>query len=366
MDLGAIRHNADVIRELSGGAKIMAVLKRDAYGLGAVTIAQTLRACGVKAFAVDNAAEGIVLRTHGISEPILIIDGDIPDNASIAIDYNLIPGIAQDQLLKAYQDAALERRREVRIWLVYNVGFNRSGYKDLGEFAQFVTSVKNCSHLIADGIYAHLTNSNGDSKISWEQIKKFKDAVECAESILGRRIQTSLFASHGLVRWAKKFPTDWVRPGILLYGEDAFQDELIEEEALVAIGSLRPAIRLRTRIIHLLRFDKEEGVGYGQHHQARPGQCLATLSIGFGSGYPFISKDLNAIVHGKVVPVFGDIGMDAMQIDVTDVPDVQLYDWVTLIGKESGVRISVKELARRARTTPYQLLAGLKCERIYL
>jgi len=366
VDLSAIRHNVHVISQLSEGAKLMAVLKRDAYGLGARVLARLLQSCRVQAFAVDNVAEGIELRASGITEPILVIDGDISENAPLAVAHNLMPGIPHENLLLAYERAAERIGDKYPVWLVANVGFNRSGYRDIERFTHFALRARECQHLEVKAVYAHLTNSNGDLQISLAQIEEFRQVVSRAKALFGSGIETSLFASHGLVRWAKMFPTDWVRPGILLYGEHAFLQDSLALETSEAIQKLRPALRLRTRITHLLDFTHSEGVGYGQQHVTRPGQRLATVSIGFGSGYPFRSTKLHALVRNHRVPLFGDVGMDAFQLDVTDIPDIELYDWVTLIGTDGDEHISVHSLAFDAETTPYQLLSGIHCCRSYV
>jgi len=366
VDLAAIRHNLGVISRFAPGAQVMAVVKGDAYGLGARAVSRALAACGVAAFAVDNVAEGIALRKAGLRQPILIIDGDLPENAPRAIAHQLMPGIADEELLLAYERAAAQWDVTLPIWLAANVGFNRSGYRRPEHFARFARQARACKHIKVKAIYAHLTNSNSDAETSIKQIAEFQRLVRRAQETLGPELGTSLFASHGLMRWAKAFPTDWVRPGLILYGEHAFMQELIEPEAVKAVQQLRSAVRLRARIIHLLDFESEEGVGYGQRYTTKPRQRLATVSIGFGSGYPCGARKLHALVHGQRVPLFGEVGMDALQLDVTGIPEAQLYDWVTLIGADGNDHISVHALARAATMTPYELLSQLYCHRLYV
>jgi len=366
VDLDAIVHNLQVLSQLAYGAKIMAVLKSNAYGLGACVLARLLQSFGVQAFAVDNIAEGIELRASGITEPILIIDGGLPDNTLLAVAHNLMPGIPHEDLLLAYDRAAEGLEDKYPIWLVANVGFNRSGYRNIERFTEFVLKARECQNLEVKAVYAHLTNSNGDINTNLAQIDDFKQIIKISRKLLGSDIETSLFASHGLVRWAKLLSTDWVRPGLLLYGEHAFDEDLIKPETKEVIRKLRPAIRLRAKIINLLNFSCSEAVGYGQKHMINPGQSLATVSTGFGSGYPFRSPKLHALVHGQKVPLFGEVGMDALQVNVTNVPDLKLYDWITLIGADGDERISVHSLALDAETTPYQLLSGLYFTHSYI
>ena len=367
VDLAALRHNVRLIERIAGSAKVMAVVKGDAYGLGASVVVPALQSCGVPAFAVDTIAEGIELRNAGIDKPILIIDGDVPDNARLAVTHDLTPGIAHEQLLDAYEAAAASHSRRHPVWLVTNVGFNRSGYRSLDAFESFVHEARECRHLEVKGVYAHLTNSNSDAEITRAQIEEFETLARVARQVLGPALETSLFASHGTLRWAQSFPTDWVRPGLLLYGEHNFTDEQMAGSIADLWKQFQPVVSLRARIIHLLDFNSAEGVGYGQHHRTKANQQLATVALGFGGGYPSPPRNAYALVNGRRAAVFGDIGMDALQLDVTGISGVSLYDWATLIGDDgSGERITVSSLARAAQISPYELLRKLRCHRSYI
>lgn len=365
IDLDAIGHNLGLTRRLAGGARVMAVVKGDAYGTGAEVVAPFLERCGADGFAVDSVAEGIGLRRAGVTRPIMVIDGDVPDNAALAIDHDLVPGIPHETLLDAYQAAAAGAGRRHPIWLLANVGFNRAGHREPDAFLELVAAAARRPNLEVRAIYAHMTNAEGRADVSERQVEEFTTLAGAVRGELGLAVETSLFASHGVPRWASVVPTDWVRPGLLLYGEHLFDANLVERDALAAVSALRPAITLRSRVIGLRDFRRAEGVGYGQHHVTRAGQRLATVAFGFGSGYPYVAGRLWALARGRRAPVFGHPGMDAMQVDVNDVPALELYDWVTLIGRDGEQRLSVVDLARAAATNPYALLSSLRCARVY-
>jgi alanine racemase len=365
VDLDAVRHNLGLTRRLAGGARVMAVVKGDAYGTGAGVVAPFLERCGADAFAVDSVAEGIALREAGVRRPIMVIDGDVPDNAALAIRHELTPGIPHETLLDAYQAAAASAGRTLPVWLLANLGFNRAGHRAPVRFLELAAAAAHRPNLAVQAVYAHMTNAEGRADISERQVEDFTALAGAVRGVLGRAIETSLFASHGVPRWASAVPTDWVRPGLLLYGEHVYDPRLVEPEALAAAAELRPAVALRARVIGVRDFDREEGVGYGQHHLAAPGQRLATLAFGFGGGYPYVAGTLWALARGRRAPLFGHPGMDAMQVDVTGIPGLDLYDWTTLLGSDGGQRLSVADLARAAGTTPYQLLSSLRCARAY-
>jgi alanine racemase len=365
VDLDAIRHNLDLTRRLAGGARVMAVVKGDAYGTGAAVVAPFLERCGADAFAVDNVAEGIALREAGVTRPVMVIDGDVPDNAEVAIRHDLTPGIPHEALLDAYQAAAASAGRTHPVWLLANVGFNRAGHRSPERFLELAAAAAGRPNLAVRAVYAHMTNAEGRADVSERQVEEFTALAGTVRGMLGPDVETSLFASHGVARWASTVVTDWVRPGLLLYGEHTYDAGLVEPEALDAVAALRPAIALRARVTGLRDFELAEGVGYGQHHVAASGQRLAALGFGFGSGYPSVAGRLWAVARGRRAPVFGAPGMDTMQVDVTGIPELGLYDWATLIGSEGGERLSVAGLARAAGTTPYQLLSSLRCVRVY-
>lgn len=365
VDLDAIHHNLGLARRLAGGARVMAVVKGDAYGTGAAVVAPFLERCGADGFAVDSVAEGIALRRSGVTGPIMVIDGDVPDNAAVAVEHDLIPGIPHERLLDVYQAAAERAGGRHPVWLLANVGFNRAGYREPEAFLELTAAAARRPSLEVRAVYAHMTSADGRADVSERQIEEFTALAAMARRVLRRPIETSLFASHGIPRWASSVPTDWVRPGLILYGEHLYDTGLTEPEVLDAVAGLRPAITLRARVIGLREFRRAEGVGYGQRHVAEPGQRLATLAFGFGSGYPYVAGRLWALAGGRRAAVFGHPGMDAMQVDVTDIPAIELYDWMALLGRDGGERLSVAGLAGAAGTTAYQLLASLRCARVH-
>jgi alanine racemase len=345
----------------------MAVVKGDAYGMGALAVSRCLQDWGVPSFAVDSVAEGVELRAGGVDRPVLVLDGDVPDNAGHAVHHNLMPAVAHEEQLRAYELAAHDQPKAHPVWLIANVGFNRWGYRDLERFCTFARLAGECRHLEVRGFYAHLTNSNFDPATTGSQVEEFRQVASRAKEIFGPRLEISLLASHGIVGWGRTVAGDWVRPGILLYGEHAFLSPALDDpEIQSALQAFRPAIRLRARVLQLLDFGREEGVGYGQHHRAGAGRRLATVLAGFGGGYPVTGRNLHALVRGRRVPVVGDVGMDTLQIDVTSVPDLAVGDWVTLIGPDGGETYNVGDLARAAGLTSYQLLRQLHFQRVYV
>src|SRR5690606_792644 len=134
----------------------------------------------------------------------------------LAVRYRLTPGISDTEQLEAYNELANKQNARLPIWLLTNVGFNRSGYREQDAFSGFVKRASACPKLYIDAVYAHMTNAHAEADISLRQIEAFFERVSIAERILNRKVATSLFASHSILRWSKTYPTDWVRPGIII------------------------------------------------------------------------------------------------------------------------------------------------------
>jgi alanine racemase len=367
VDLSKVRRNYLRIRALDPAARVMAVLKGDAYGLGAGPIARALSTEGVHAFAVDSVAEAVELREAGVREQILVID-DVADNAVPAVQHQLTPAIANVELLRAYEAAAKRLGRRVAVWLVVNVGFNRCGERTADGRRRLFERARLAENLDVQAVSAHLSYSHGDVAISTSQMADYDAAVRLARDVLEHPVQTSLLATHGIVRWSGAFRTDWIRPGLLLYGEHTFEERMLDAEVRARLEPFESVLTLRARISQLISVDTDQPVGYGSRYRARAGQRLATLTLGYGHGYgsPTSDHGLEAIVHGRRVPLIGAAGMDALQVDVTDVPDVRLWDWATLIGRQDQCSISVSDVARRAGTPIYQAIRQLRCSRTYV
>lgn len=367
VDLDAIKHNLELIRELCPTADVLPVLKGDAYGVGARIVSSALQSEGVKAFAVDSVAEGIELRESGVIGSILLLDGCLPENAELAIKHQLIPGIASQELLLAYEKAARELDNVVPIWLGYNCGFNRSGNRSQASFLEFVRTVSNMKRLDPIAVYAHLPAAHVDLPVSESQANEYDTAYRLACRELDKPLGSSLLASHSILAQIGTHG-DWVRPGIILYGTACFEDNALSDEILERVDRLKPALTLKTRVIHKLSFDSAQYCGLGQKFEVKPGQTLATLAIGFGNGLPVVSSrpELEAKVgSGDNSYSMVTVGMDYSQIDLTNRIEPELYDWVTLFGDPSLGHQSIGEFAEGLGMSPWVLMRQLNVARSY-
>jgi alanine racemase len=356
----------DRLRELAAGAEVMPILKGNAYGLGAVDIALYLERRGVACFGVDSVAEAVPLREAGLTARIVVLDGDVADAAPEAVGAGVTPAIGNQRLLAQYECLGRELDKALPVWLVANVGFNRSGPRPGRELDELLRAVCACPHIRIEAVIAHMSDAHDDEATSLLQIARYREVADATRRALGSHVQTSILASHGVVRWGDVHRHDLVRPGILLYGEHILTPAVTSEPRIRRrLQGFEPVLRLRACITQIVHFPREECVGYGRTHVVPAGTRLATVALGYGYGYPVSGNGLSVLVHGIRAPIVGAVVMDALQVDVTHVPSVAPYDWATLLGEDGEDRIGLAELAQKAGLSPYVVMRQLRCHRLF-
>jgi alanine racemase len=368
VDLDAVTHNAGVIAGAVGEhTGVMAILKGDAYGMGADMLALHLQDLGVKRLGSDNAAEAVRLREAGFTGPVTVLYGESPDRAGVYVEHDLMPTIYDVRQVSACTAACKAHDAELAVWLGVNLGFNRAGPREDAGFLDVLRALRGAPRLRVAGVLAHLTSAHRRSARNDTEIAAFAQRSELARDCLGAELKTSLLASHGVLRWAKTHRTDCVRPGLLLAGEHCLEPEVACSEPAVAemLAQLRPAIGIRARVIHIVDVGPSEGVGYTPRVSTGGWRRLATVALGFRSGFPTKGDAPPAICRGRLAERIGPMGMDSLQLDVTDVADVDVGDWVTLVGETGGSRVSLAAVCSAAAVTPYQFLARLRLQHRY-
>jgi alanine racemase len=342
IDLSALRHNLAVIRGRAPAAKIMAVVKANAYGHGLVAVARALD--DVDAFAVARVDEGLVLRAAGIQTPIVLLEGVFDReqlDAAVAAGFELVVHIPEQVELLRTLGAA----RPLTVWVKLDTGMNRLGFKgpafaaavaELATFASVRQPVRAITHLAAADEPALAT--------TLQQLARF-EAEPAARDRCG-----SLANSAGLMN----FPAargDWVRPGLLLYGVSPMPD------TRGADYGLKPVMTLKSRVIAVKDVAVGEQVGYGGAWTAERQTRLAVAGIGYGDGYPrSIGSGAPVLVRGRRAMLAGRVSMDMIGIDVTELGEyVRVGDPVVLWGPP----LPVEEVAGWAGTIPYELLCGI-------
>jgi len=365
IDLDALTTNFHMVKDRVGpDVNVMAVVKANAYGHGAIECARRLEAEGADWFGVALPEEGVELRNAGISKPILCLAGFWGSQATLCIERNLVPVVHRLDMLEAFDRAARERSIVADVHIKIDTGMGRLGVR-FDEVVAFAEALKSFSNIRVDGLMTHFAAADEPScaPLTDDQIKRFENAL-------------AVFAAHGykptyrhLANSAAIFaqPTAWgnmVRPGGILYG--LWRDILAPA---ARSENFQPVMSLHSRIMSLKWVRLGETVGYGCTFEASRKTLVAAIPVGYHDGYMrALSNRGHAIIRGVYATVIGRISMDLTLIDVTNVPGVQLEDEVVLMGHDARLSISAEELARTAGTLSYEVTCGIgqRVPRVYV
>jgi alanine racemase len=350
--LAAIRANFATARSFAGGREIIAVVKADGYGHGAVAVARALVEAGCRRLAVVTVAEAAALRDAGVRVPILVLGG-VHDAAEAgeAIARDLVPVIHHAGHAQLLATCAGERGRPVSVHVEVDTGMRRMGVAP-EEAPALLESVAADPLLELRGVYSHFARADEpDLAPSLEQIAVFRRVLAAARERGVDPGAVHMANSAGLLAGkdiADALPeAGAVRPGLMLYGVSP---------APHFAASLAPAMVLSSRIVQLRRVRAGEAVGYGATHRAARDTRVATLPIGYADGVPVSSSNRGRVLlGGRFAPLVGRVSMDFVTIDVGDAR-VAIGDEAILFGEGQGARLLVEEVAAAAETLTYELL----------
>jgi alanine racemase len=343
----ALAANFRAFRNHAKSAKIMAVLKADAYGHGLLHCARLFGDLGADSFGVAFVEEGISLRRAGFRQPILVMGGIVGSQISLFIEHNLDMTASSVFKMEAINEAAAGMGRRARVHLKIDTGMNRIG-QNWRTVTQLLEAAKRCTHVEIAGIYSHLAVAEDfNSDFSELQIARFRRVLDEAQT-LGLNVGLRhLVNSAGAIR----FPDahfDMIRPGIGLFGLHAAPD-------LQNDFPLTPAMSLISEIVYTKRIRKGEGVSYGLTWQAPEDVWIATVAVGYGDGYPrLIGRGASALIGGKRYPIVGAVCMDQLMVNLGQ-DRYRGGEPVVMWGKQGGEEIPLWELCKPSGFIPYEL-----------
>ncbi len=365
IDLDALASNFRVIRELVGpDVKVMAAVKANAYGHGAVESARRLEAEGVDWFGVALPEEGVELRGAGITKPILCLGGFWAGQEAVCLQERLTPVVYRPDMIESLDRAARDSGVVADVHLKVDTGMGRLGVRAEG-LPEFCDTLARCQNLHLDGLMTHLAAADDPKREDFTRTQL--DRFEQAASVFRERgfRPTYLHGANSAAAFA--FPesrANMVRPGATLYG---FVRDVLPPN--IPAPPLKPVMSVYSRIMLLKRVDEGEKLGYECTYETTRESLIATLPIGYDDGYPrALSNRGQVIVRGKFAPVVGRVSMDLTLIDVTDVPGVALDDQVTLLGRAGDLVITAEDVAELASTISYEIACGIsnRVPRIYV
>jgi alanine racemase len=362
ISLKAILHNLRVIRKQVGASrKILAVVKSNAYGLGAVPVAKALQKAGTEWFGVTCANEGVELREAGIRNRILILTGFWPGEEKRLIQNNLTPTVTRvDDLGHLERSAkAAGGKSRLRFHLKINTGMNRLGIS-ADEVESFARTLAACKHIELEGTFTHFASAEDfTARQTNEQEKVF---LACLERLRALGVSPGIvhMANSGAICARPSTWADMVRPGAILYGYYQSFDPPQKKQEVMGQVALQPCLSLRARIISLRDVPVGEGVGYAARFVTKRPSRIAVINAGYADGVVRALTNRGwALVRGRRVPLVGTISMDLTTLDLTDVPEAVLGDVVTIYGKDGDASIEVSEVAHEIGTVTSDLLCAL-------
>ena len=363
ISLKAILHNLRVVRRHIGTKpRILAVVKSNAYGLGAVPVSKALQKAGVEWFGVTCANEGIELRESSIRKRILVLTGFWPGEEKRLIENHLTPTVTRVddvRLLERAAKGARGRKSPVRFHLKINTGMNRLGIEP-AEIDDFASALADCRHIQLEGTLTHFASAEDfTARQTDDQEKLFRACLDRLRA-LGVSPGIVHMANSGAICARPSTVADMVRPGAILYGYYQSFDPPQKGQEVKGCIPLEPCLSLRARIISLREVPCGQGVGYGARFVTLRPSRIATINAGYADGVMRQRTNRGcALVRGRRVPLVGVISMDLTMLDVTDVPNAELGDIVTVYGKDGGDAIVVSEVAREIGTVTSDLLCAL-------
>jgi len=349
----ALTHNCREAARLVGPAvRVIAVVKADGYGHGAAAAARAFVRGGAALLGVSSLAEGLELRRAGLAEPIVVLGGLYAGEAADAVAHDMAVALWTCEVADALAAAARAAGRRARVHLKIDTGMTRLGV-DAGDAAEFARTLAGTDGLEVAGLFSHLASADDVEQAAVQaQIERFRTAVAAVRTA-GVSPALVHLANSAAVLSAPAAHFDAVRPGLMLYG-------YAPAAHLARHATLRPAMRLATRVTQVRRIPAGRAVGYGGTWVAKRPSVIATLPIGYADGYHRrASNRAEVVVRGRRVPIAGRVCMDHVMIDVTDVPDAQAGDRVVLCGSAGGAAVFADELARWCETIAYEMLTAV-------
>ena len=353
LDHAALRSNLAALRAAAGAEKqVIAVVKANAYGHGAVETARTLLDAGAERLAIATVDEGLALRAAGITDPILLLWAVGEPEAVIALAADLEPIVYHGAGIELLERAAAEAGRRASVHLKIDTGLGRQGAEP-EEAVELATRIRRSRHLALAGTMSHLAVPGEDDAYTEVQLLRLAQVLDAMRSAGADPGLVHVSATGGILAGAGDF-ADATRPGLGLYG-------LLPQWAADRDPGLRPVLSVKARALRIFDLPAGGPIGYGLRYRAQHATRIATLGIGYGDGWPRAhANNGRVLVRGAFAPVVGAISMDGLTVDLGQIDDVTYGDEFVLIGEQMGSRISADEVAAERRTINYEVTTALR------
>ncbi len=364
IDLDAILYNVGQMgRHIAAGAKIMAVIKADGYGHGAVPIGKELEPLDIVwGYAVATAEEAWILRRNGLEKPILVLGAVFPEQYQGLVGQEIRPTIYSLQQAEGLEEFLSRQGTSLPVHVKIDTGLSRLGFQATEKAAGEVAQIAGMEHIIVEGLFTHFAKSDAkDKSMAISQMERF-GAMQKMLAGYGISIPIAHCSNSAAIIDMPEAHMDLVRAGISLYG--MWPSSEVQKENI----SLRPALSLKSCIVFLKELEQGRAVSYGATYETSGNQRIATIPVGYGDGYPrSLSNRGYVLVHGRRAPICGRICMDQFMVDVTDIPEAAEGDTVTLVGTDGAETITMEGIGELSGRFNYEFACdlGKRIPRVY-
>jgi len=351
IDLGKLRRNLQLIRgDLPKKVQLMAVVKDEAYGHGALDVARVAVEEGAWGFGLSTLEEAMTLRDAGITAPLLLLGERQEAELEWCVAHDLTVCVNETHNVRALAKIAAKFGKKIPVHVKIHTGMSRYGVR-WDEALPLIEKIVTEKSLSLEGVMTHFSQSDETEKsFANLQFARFNEVLRALEQ---RKISVKLrhTCNSGGFLDLPHTHLDMVRVGILLYG--VFPSLVCRK-----IPGIEPVMSVKAKIAAIQKLKPGEVVGYGMRYTATSERRIAILPIGYGDGFPRVRNEGCALIHGRRAPLLGGIAMDALMVDITDIPQAQMWDEAVIMGRQGGEEITVRDLAKLKNSVTYDVLTS--------
>jgi len=356
IDLGALTRNLATLHAAAPGVDVLAVVKADAYGHGAIPVSRALEAAGVRFLGVALVEEGLVLREAGLRSDILVLGGAYDGGWELMLEHRMVPVVFRSEHLTALEAAARARGTTARAHLKVDTGMGRLGVLP-ADVPAFLDAARGCRRVELEGLCSHFANADlADATLTGLQVTRFRTALQQMRAAGFDPRWRHLSNSAGLLALPEArdgVEMNLARPGLALYG-------LAPAPWLRPPRALEPVLRWKTAVMHLKSVAAGTPISYGSTWTAPRPSRIATLPVGYADGWSrLLSNRGSVLVRGRRAPIVGRVCMDLCMVDVTDIPGAEVGDEVVLLGRQGNEEQDAHRLAALQSTIAYDVLCAI-------
>jgi alanine racemase len=351
IDLGKLRRNLQLIRgELPKQAHLMAVVKDEAYGHGALDVARVAVEEGAWGFGLSTLEEAMTLRDAGINAPLLLLGERQEAELDWCVAHDLTVCVNEIHNVRALAKIAAKFGKQVPVHVKIHTGMSRYGVR-WDEALPLIEKIIAEKSLSLEGVMTHFSQSDETEKTFANlQFARFNEVLRALEQ-KGISVKLRHTCNSGGFLDLPHTHLDMVRVGILLYG--VFPSLVCRK-----IPGIEPVMSVKAKIAAIQKLKPGEVVGYGMRYTAASERRIAILPIGYGDGFPRVRNEGCALIHGRRAPLLGGIAMDALMVDITDIPQAQMWDEAVIMGRQGGEEITVRDIAKLKNSVTYDVLTS--------